>query len=100
MKLTIQYHAGNPNMCRIPELTIRQMPECEGGGWYLPREQAELLVRASEGYEDTTVDELDPQPTWQQICDYWRTRALTSESGRGLLQIPADSGPAARLYAS
>lgn len=46
MKLTIQYHAGNPNLCRIPELTIRQMPECEGGGWYLPREQAEAIVRA------------------------------------------------------
>jgi hypothetical protein len=44
-KLTIEYHAGNPSLCRIPELTIRSMPECEGGGWYMPREQAEMLVR-------------------------------------------------------
>lgn len=48
MKLTIQHHAGNPNLCRIPELTIRPMPECEGGGWYMPREQAEALVKMSE----------------------------------------------------
>lgn len=46
MKLTVQYHAGNPNMCRIPELKLRTLPECEGGGWYLPREQAELLAQA------------------------------------------------------
>ena len=46
MKLTIQCHAGNPNMCRIPELKIRAMPECEGGGWYMPREQAEAIVAA------------------------------------------------------
>lgn len=48
MKLTTLYHAGNPNLCRIPELTIRSMPECEGGGWYLPKDQAEALVQLSE----------------------------------------------------
>ncbi len=46
MKLTVEYHAGNPNICRIPELKIRAVPECEGGGWYLPREQAEMIVKA------------------------------------------------------
>lgn len=48
MKLTIEYHAGNPNLCRIPELRIKAMPECEGGGWFIPREQAEYLIRAAE----------------------------------------------------
>lgn len=51
MKLTIQFHGGNPSLCRIPELKIGVMPECEGGGWYMPREQAELLVRAVEVLE-------------------------------------------------
>lgn len=44
MKFTIQYHAGNPQLCRIPELKIGVMPECEGGGWYMPREQAEMIA--------------------------------------------------------
>lgn len=46
MKLTVEYHAGNHGMCRIPELKIKLLPECEGGGWYLPREQAEMIVKA------------------------------------------------------
>lgn len=53
MKLTIQYHAGNPGLCRIPELKIGIMPECEGGGWHMPREQAELIVRAVEALNNT-----------------------------------------------
>jgi hypothetical protein len=63
MKLTLQHHLGNPNMCRIPELTIRQMPECEGGGWWMPREQAEQIVSdcafaekcSDEGWDRATV---------------------------------------------
>jgi len=55
MKFTVQYHAGNPNLCRIPELNIGVMPECEGGGWYMPREQAELIVRAIEHLNKTEV---------------------------------------------
>ena len=42
--LSVQVHLGNPNMARIPELTIRQMPVCEGGGWYMPADQAQALV--------------------------------------------------------
>lgn len=44
--LTVQTHLGNPRMARIPELTIRQMPECEGGGWYMPVDQAEAIASA------------------------------------------------------
>lgn len=44
--LTLQVHLGNPKMARIPELTIRPLPECEGGGWYMPADQAEAIVRA------------------------------------------------------
>lgn len=47
--LTIQVHLGNPKMARIPELTIRTLPECEGGGWYMPADQAEAVVRAWNG---------------------------------------------------
>lgn len=56
MKLTIQYHLGNPNMCRIPELTIRPMAECEGGGWWMPREQAERIVSAC-AFEEKCIAE-------------------------------------------
>lgn len=55
MKLSIRYHAGNPNMCRIPELQIRQMAECEGGGWWMPKEHAEWLVRISDVADRSTV---------------------------------------------
>lgn len=51
MNLTVRYHTGNPNLCRIPELRIRSLPECEGGGWYMPREQAELIVKAVQQLE-------------------------------------------------
>lgn len=44
--LTVQVHLGNPKMARIPELTIRAMPECEGGGWYMPADQAEAIAAA------------------------------------------------------
>lgn len=44
--LTVQVHFGNPKMARIPELTIRQMPECEGGGWYMPTDEAEAVAAA------------------------------------------------------
>lgn len=47
MKLTIQYHSGNPDICRIPELKIRHLPECEGGGWWMPRRQAEDILSFS-----------------------------------------------------
>lgn len=43
--LTLQVHLANDRMARIPELTIRQMPECEGGGWYMPTDQAKALVQ-------------------------------------------------------
>lgn len=88
MKLTVQYHAGNPNICRIPELKIRAMPECEGGGWYLPREQAEFLVRACEGLEDSTIDPKSPLPTWIELVEYWRGRALSLQQRAGPAHIP------------
>lgn len=46
MKLTLEYHSGNPNLCRIPELKIKTIPECEGGGYSISREQAEALYQA------------------------------------------------------
>jgi len=50
-KFTLQYHSANPNMCRIPELKIKQLHECEGGGWYMRREQAEEIVAAVNAYD-------------------------------------------------
>jgi hypothetical protein len=91
MKLTLMQHAGNPNMCRIPELTIRAMPKCEGGGWYLPRRQAEFLVRAAEAVEDTTVDSKHPLPTWAELVDYWKARAEAAE-GSAVCSTPATGG--------
>lgn len=44
--LTVQTHLGNSRIARIPELAIRQMPECEGGGWYMPVDQAEAIASA------------------------------------------------------
>lgn len=42
--LTVQVHLGNPKMARILELTIRTLPECEGGGWFMPADQAEAIA--------------------------------------------------------
>lgn len=44
--LTMQVHLGNPKMARIPELVIKALPECEGGGWYMPADQAQAIMEA------------------------------------------------------
>ena len=45
-KYKVQYHAGNPKICRVKGLKLRQMPECEGGGWYTDEETAKIICEA------------------------------------------------------
>lgn len=73
MKLTIQYHSGNPNLCRIPELDVRRMPVCEGGGWWMPRAQAERLIALSS--EKTSLTEDMELAGFEAIEEYerWKT---------------------------
>ena len=73
--LTMQVHLGNPKMARIPELTVRMMPECEGGGWYMPSDQAEAIVSAWNGFLDNSPEPKAPLPTWAQLVAYWKSRA-------------------------
>lgn len=73
--LTIQVHLGNPRMARIPELTIRPMPECEGGGWYMPVDQAQALVDAWNGFLDMSPEPSAPLPSWAQLVAYWKDLA-------------------------
>lgn len=79
--LTIQTHLGNPKMARIPELTIRAMPECEGGGWFMPTEQAEALVAVWNGFVDMSPEPRAPLPTWAQLSAYWKDRFETLANG-------------------
>jgi len=58
MKLSIKYHAGNPNICRIPEIAARPLPECEGGGFYIPRDQAEKIVAINNAAHDWWEDRI------------------------------------------
>jgi len=66
-RLTIQHHIGNPNICKIPELTIRPMPECEGGGWYLSKSDAKQIVSSAEFFAGNLTD--------NQIDEYFRAVA-------------------------
>lgn len=80
--LTMQVHLGNPKMARIPELTVRTMPECEGGGWYMPTDQAEAIIEIWNGFVDNSPDPGAPLPTWAQLVAYWKDRAEKAEEPR------------------
>lgn len=73
-------HAGNPKIAKIPELTIRTLPECEGGGWYMPADQAETIVEIWNGFIANSPDPRAPLPSWAQMVAYWKERAKTSEA--------------------
>ena len=99
MKLTIKEHAANPRMCRIPELQIHLMPECEGGGWYMWRGQAEDLLSLSvagtvltedmmsagfeaiDEYEQFKRDCVFPRPTL--IAHIWNRMIATAACNDG-----------------
>lgn len=78
--LSIQVHFGNPGIARIPELHVRTMPQCEGGGWCMPTAEAEALVAAWNGFINTVQDEERELPTWAQLAAYWKDRSQKSEA--------------------
>ena len=45
-KYEVQYHAGNPSICRVKGLTLKQLPECEGGGWFTDEKIAKIICEA------------------------------------------------------
>lgn len=52
MKLEIRYHAAMPRWAKLVGLRIKAVPECEGGGFCIDREQAEEIIRAlAQGIE-------------------------------------------------
>lgn len=50
-KLEIRYHSAMPNWAKVVGLRIKAVPECEGGGFMIDKEQAEFIVR---GHLDRT----------------------------------------------
>lgn len=42
--ITIRYHSAVPNWCKLNGLEIRAVPECEGGGFMVRRDQAEAII--------------------------------------------------------
>jgi hypothetical protein len=90
MKLTLLHHAGNPNMCRIPELTICTMPECEGGGWYLPRREAEFLVLSATrpSPSPAAIEAWQPISTAPSACHVIAARFDECEWIYGLVSSP------------
>jgi hypothetical protein len=43
----LKYHSAMPNWCKIVGLDIKIVPEWEGGGFMVRRDQAEQIVRNS-----------------------------------------------------
>jgi len=79
--LSVQVHLGNPNKARIPELTIKNMPECEGGGWYMPVDEAKAITEVWNGFLVMTPQERNGlEPTWQALTAYWKERCEKAES--------------------
>lgn len=72
--LTVQVLLGNPKMARIPELAIRAMPECEGGGWYMPADEAQAIVEAWNGFIANSPEPRAPLPSWAELVAYWKDR--------------------------
>lgn len=44
----VETHVGNPSMARVVGPKFRQMPECEGGGWYTDAETARAIVAGQD----------------------------------------------------
>ena len=42
--LELRYHAAMPGWVKIVGLKIRAIPECEGGGFAIDRQQAETIM--------------------------------------------------------
>lgn len=42
--LDLRYHPAMPNWVKIVGLKIRAVPECEGGGFAIDRQQAEVIM--------------------------------------------------------
>ena len=43
--MELRYHHAIPGWCKVIGLKIRPVPECEGGGFMVREDQAELIVR-------------------------------------------------------
>ncbi len=39
----IRYHHALPDWCKVLGLDIREIPECEGGGYRIPKAKAEAI---------------------------------------------------------
>ncbi len=45
--LEIRFHHAIPGWCKVFGLHIREIPECEGGGYMVREDQARMIVAAS-----------------------------------------------------
>lgn len=46
--IELRYHTAMPGWCKIVGLDIRAIPECEGGGFAIRKDQAEHIVSLTE----------------------------------------------------
>lgn len=51
-KIEIRYHSAIPNYCKLEGLDIRIIPECEGGGFMIRKDQAEAIIALIKGSKD------------------------------------------------
>ena len=97
-QFTIKYHAANANIARIPELDIRPMHECEGGGYYISRQQAEYIVGMQETLEKIASGSFREASTiatdsdWKRFVDHIQALARSARIGKEYLNPSANTG--------
>lgn len=44
----LRFHYVFPKWCKLVGVKIREIPECEGGGYMVPEEQARMIVASAD----------------------------------------------------
>lgn len=44
----LRFHHAIPKWCELVGVKIREIPECEGGGYMVPEEQARMIVASQD----------------------------------------------------
>jgi len=77
--LGIRYHNAMPNWAKIVGLKIKAVPECEGGGFMIDREQAELIMASIKlAMNYVASDRISPQAEDGGVTDEMVERACVA----------------------